>query len=117
MAIINEYLARRYFPGENPIGKRLSVTVGDGSWREIVGVVGDVKADKLEGGATAQIYEPFSQLPDNDMFFIVRSDGPPAAVAAAIRTAVSAVDANLPIAYLRPLEEWVGCRWRASATP
>jgi putative ABC transport system permease protein len=106
--IINEFVARRYFPGENPIGKRLSFAVGDGSWREIVGVVGDVKADKLEGGTTAQIYAPFSQFPDNDMFFIVRSDGPPAAVAAAIRTAVSAIDPNLPIAYLRPLEEWVG---------
>jgi putative ABC transport system permease protein len=106
--IVSEHLARRFFPGENPIGKRLSLTVGDGSWREIVGVVGDVKADKLDGGTTDQVYEPFARFPDNDMFFLVRSELPPAQVAAAIRTAVSAIDPNLPIAYLRPLDEWVG---------
>jgi putative ABC transport system permease protein len=106
--IINEHLARRYFPDESPIGKRLSLTVGDGSWREIIGVVGNVKADRLEGGTLPQVYEPFARFPDNDMFFVVRSDNPPAQLAAAIRTAVSAIDPNLPIAYMRPLDEWVG---------
>jgi ABC-type antimicrobial peptide transport system permease subunit len=57
---------------------------------------------------TDQVYEPFARFPDNDMFFLVRSELPPAQVAAAIRTAVSAIDPNLPIAYLRPLDEWVG---------
>jgi putative ABC transport system permease protein len=107
VAIINEHMARRYFPGEDPLGKQLRLNIGDGRGREIVGVVGDVKADRLDGGTTAQIYLPFAVAPDNDIFFVVRAPGSLAGLPGAFRAAVSNVDPELPIAYLRPLADWV----------
>jgi len=61
--IIGETMAKRYFAGVDPIGKRINMTVGPERWREIVGVVARTKHYGLDGEALSQMYEPFVQSP------------------------------------------------------
>ena len=108
--LINREAARRYFPGEDPLGKRIAM-----GWRasngsrmagEIVGVVGDVKQFGLGGEPTADVYAPADQWPWSDLTVVMRAErGAP--VAAAARAAVRAVDPNLPVFGLRALDEVV----------
>jgi putative ABC transport system permease protein len=107
VVIVNELIARKYFPGENPIGQHIMLSQGAGGEREIVGVVGDVKPDRLDAPSTPEIYEPFALSPDNDMFFLLRTAAPIAGLPAAIRTTVSRLDRDQPVAYIRPLSSWV----------
>jgi putative ABC transport system permease protein len=103
VAIINESMAKQYFPGEDPIGQRINVTNGPETWREIVGIVGDTKHYRLDGETTLQTYEPFAQQPFDFLTVVVRTAGPAADLPAAIRTAIFSVDADQPIAGVRPL--------------
>ncbi len=113
VAIINESLAKRYFPNEDPLGKRINITSGPETWREIVGIVGDVKHYRLDGDTTVQAYEPFAQAPFDSMTFVVRlaasapSEGGTGNLAtglpANIRTAIYAVDHDQPVASISPL--------------
>jgi putative ABC transport system permease protein len=107
VALINETLATALFPGQDPIGKRLRLVNPEQSpeWRTIVGVVGDVKYRGLDGDAAPTIYTPFSQTPFLWLYFMVRQDGIP--IAAAIRSAVTSVDASLTAANVRPMNEVV----------
>ena len=63
VAIINEKLATRFFPHENPIGQRIQIFPFTNKWREIVGVVGDVKLAGMDAEANPTIYVPLSQNP------------------------------------------------------
>jgi putative ABC transport system permease protein len=106
VALISESTARSYFPGEDPIGRRIAFNLREpGVWREIVGVVADVKNGVLNAGPTLQTYEPYAQSPGDALTVVVRAA--PAVDPAAIRAAIRAVDGNQPIASLRPLTEWV----------
>ena len=107
VAIINEEMARRYFPDENPIGKEINVTNGPETFREIVGIVGDVKQYGLAQPTTLQTYEPFSQNPFSGMTLVVRSESNPAGLTSAIRTQVLSIDKDQPIARTRALEQLV----------
>jgi len=105
VAIINETLARQHFPNEDPIGKRINITNGPDTWREIVGIVGDIKQYGVDKATTNQSYEPFAQVPFSSLNVVIRTDGPPAALLAAVRPTVYAVDKDQPIGTIRPLEE------------
>ncbi|MFL6594806.1 MAG: ABC transporter permease [Chthoniobacterales bacterium] len=109
VAIINETLARQFFPNEDPIGKRINIpNDAPGSpkkWREIVGIVADVKQAGVDKETTSQSYEPFAQSPFNAVNVVVRTAGSPAAMLSALRPAVYAVDKDQPIGSIRPLEE------------
>ncbi len=105
VAIINETLARREFPHEDPIGKRIAITQNGSPWREIVGVVGDVRQSGVDQAAPAQAYDVFAQKPFSIIYVIIRTDGDPAALATAVRPAVYAVDKDQPVGSIRPLEE------------
>ncbi len=107
VAIINETLARQFFPNEDPIGKRINITNGPDTWREIVGIVGDIKQYGVDRETTSQSYEPFVQKPTTALNFVVRTDGPAAALLGALRPAVYAVDKDQPVGTIRPLEEIV----------
>jgi putative ABC transport system permease protein len=100
VAIISESVARRYFPGEDPLGKFIEIA-GPGA-REIVGIVGDVKARSLDGEAGLQTYQPFAQASDNDQVFVVRADRP-----IAIQAAIARVDPILPVYDARPITSFV----------
>lgn len=105
VAVINETFARTYFPNEDPIGKRINVTNGPQTWREIVGVVADVKQYGPDQATTAQAYEPFAQKPFSTLAVVIRTHGPSAAMLSALRPAVYAVDAAQPVGNVQPLEE------------
>jgi len=108
VAIISESLARRHFPDEEPIGKRMDISKGGfGTWREIVGVVGDVKHYGLDSQTTVQIYEPYLQVTYPSMNLTVRTTGDPREIAAAIRSQVAAMDKDQPVANIRTMDRIV----------
>jgi predicted permease len=95
VVVINQRMAKRYFPDENPIGKRLRWG-GDGDgdeWAEIVGVVNDVKRWSLaDDAAQPETWKPFAQAPFRNMALAVRGAGDPALLADAVRRAVTRID-------------------------
>jgi putative ABC transport system permease protein len=105
VAIINETLARQYFPNEDPIGKRINITNGPDTWREIIGIVGDIKQYGVDKATSNQSYEPFAQVPFSSLNVVIRTNGPATALLGAIRPTVYAVDKDQPIGTIRPLEE------------
>src|SRR5262249_19527532 len=74
VAIINEALAREYFPGEDPIGKMIGdLELSENSLKEVVGVVENVREGALDDATQPAIYEPFNQHPWNDITLVVRT--------------------------------------------
>jgi putative ABC transport system permease protein len=102
--IINESMARRLFPDENPVGKRIYLTQGkEKIYREVVGVVGDVKQYGLDQTTPLESYEPFAQQPFNAMALVVRAGGDPTQLSAAIRGEVLSIDKEQPVSSIKPL--------------
>lgn len=105
VAIINETMARQYFPDEDPIGKGISVTQGPERFREIVGIVGDVKQYGLAQPSPLQTYDPYLQMPFSGVTLVVRGENNPAALTGAIRGEVLALDKEQPISRVRTLDQ------------
>lgn len=108
VAIINETLARQFFPNEDPLGKQILITQGPDVWRQIVGIVADIKQYGVDKETTGQSYEPFAQAPFHSLNFVLRTKGSSASLAGALRPAVYAVDKDQPIGTIQPLEEILG---------
>jgi putative ABC transport system permease protein len=103
--VINETLAQRYWPDEDPVGKRVSLG-GDDSYWEIVGVVGDVRHFGYESAPDPQMYISYLQLPTPRMAMVVRArGGDPTVLAGSVREQVYAVDPNQPVFAVRTLDE------------
>jgi putative ABC transport system permease protein len=98
-AIVSETFAKRYFPGEDPIGKRIDFEGNEKTrrWREIVGVVGDVRDRGLDRAAEPQLYMPYAQRGTAGFFIVTRGTGDPSATLTAVRAAVADADPELPI--------------------
>ena len=110
VAIIDETMARKYWPEEDPMGKRISYEGGaqNPRWREIVGIVGHVKHKDLEGDSRVQYYIPHPQMPQGSMFLAVRpSAGEAANLAGAVRGAVASIDRDLPVFRVTTMEQLV----------
>jgi putative ABC transport system permease protein len=110
VVMLNEAAVRRYFPGEDPMGKRITVGWSVNGVRrggEVVGIVGDTKQVAPDEEGQPELYLPFAQAPMSTLSVVVRSTAEPAAVAAAARTAVRELDPDLPIYNLQPLTEAV----------
>jgi len=107
VAIVNEGMAHRYWPGEDAIGKRVSINDRDGQpvWRLIVGVVNDVKHDGLMAATRPHIYVPTMQLTHPGAILAVRAKGDPAALANTIRREVAALDRNQPLIGVETMEK------------
>jgi putative ABC transport system permease protein len=107
VAVINETMARKIFPDEDPIGKRITFDGGgkNPDWYEIVGIVGDVKQYGLDQATPMQTYEPYTQQTYSSMTLVARTAGDPAKLTAAIRNAVLQLDKEQPIANIRTLDE------------
>jgi putative ABC transport system permease protein len=108
--VVNERLARDYFPNENPIGRRIAFAPGRaGEWWEIVGVVNDVTqyGNAADTAVTAQCYVPFAQQPSDAFSFVVRSRGDAGGLAAALKAQVYAVDKDQPVSFIRSLRDVV----------
>jgi predicted permease len=114
-AIINEALARTYFRGENPIGRRFHFVNGRGQappnapWITIVGVVADVKEDGIDAVVRPQIYQSLLQASTLALAIVARGHGapPPAAV---LQQAVQGVDPNLPVYAVRSGEQLIAAQ-------
>jgi putative ABC transport system permease protein len=105
VAVVNEVFAQRYWPGQDPIGKRFRVDSTRGPWVEIVGVAKTSKYGFLIEKPIEFVYLPFRQRAPESMFLLVRSLGDPAALVAPLREVVRRLDANLPISNVRTMEE------------
>jgi len=107
VVVINEALARRYWPDQDPIGRRISYDGRNGQpvWRQIVGVVKSVRHMALNEEPRPEIYIPFTQHPLAFMTLVVRTDGAPSGFVAAVRSQVQAVDKDQPISNVRTMEE------------
>ncbi|MBJ6765650.1 ABC transporter permease [Myxococcaceae bacterium JPH2] len=105
VVIINESFARRYFPGEEPLGKRIRVDWTDAEpYREIIGVVGDVRHERLTEPAKPESYVPLTQFPWPTMTLVLRTRGEPTTMLSSVRNEVRAVDSTLPVQDLRPFD-------------
>ena len=105
VAVINETMARTYFSDEDPIGKGINLSQGREGFREIVGIVGDVKQYGLAQPTTLQTYEPYLQMPFSAVTLIVRTEGNPAALSGSIRSEVLALDKEQPVSRIRTLDQ------------
>jgi putative ABC transport system permease protein len=103
VAIISQSLADKLFPGEEPLGKRVHPTQGPRNFREIVGVVADVKQYGVERETAPQCYVPLAQFPFGGVSFIVRTSIDPLTLGPTLRQEVYAVDPEQPVARLDPL--------------
>jgi putative ABC transport system permease protein len=107
VVIINETLARRYWPdGGNPIGQRLRL--GPRFIPEIVGIVGDVKNSALNQQTAPAMYTSYLQIPEMKMSLVVRAEGDPANMIRAVEKQVWAVDKDQPMYKIRTMEQVVG---------
>jgi len=111
VVVINVAMARTYFPGENPLGKRLQVGAtpeSDVPWMEVVGVVGDVRQG-LDLEPKAEMYLPYRQadavLPVFQLSIVLRTATDPKLQASALRSALAEIDPNQPLVRVRTMEE------------
>jgi putative ABC transport system permease protein len=109
VVLITEAAARQFFPGEDPIGKKITLGWRRGPGRErgggeIVGVVGDIKDAALNEPTPPQIYMPLRQWPVSFMTVVMTTSVPPAALADAARAQVAAIDPNLPLSEVTTLQ-------------
>ena len=108
VVVVNRTLARRFWPGEPPIGKRLTFDDDPdepSDWMTVVGVVGDVRHQSLVDEIMPQIYAPEAQVGLEEMALLVRTRLDPASVALAIRGVVASLDPEVPVAEIRQLTE------------
>jgi predicted permease len=103
VALINEAGAKKWFPNEDPVGRR----VLSGGPRTIVGVVGDVLQRSPGQPAVAQLFLPYAQRTGRTVRVIVRTEGDPMSLASSMREAIRALDPDLPLAQPAPLAETV----------
>jgi predicted permease len=106
--VLNATAAGLHFPGEEALGRRVSVDGPDGPWREVVGVVRDSKYGSLAEGALAVAYLPLAQNHETGMTLYVRSSVPPGSLAPALRRAIQRLEPNLPVPDVRTMSETVG---------
>jgi putative ABC transport system permease protein len=105
--IINQSFARRFFPDEDPIGKRMLGGGAQPQVREIVGIVGDVRHNALDTSPAEALYLSSNQRPQLAMSVVVRTSGPPSSVSGAIRSRVLSIDKDQPIASVQTMQEIV----------
>jgi putative ABC transport system permease protein len=120
VAMINEWMARHLFPNEDPLGKRLRIgapfaPLSDAPICEIVGVVEDVTFD-LGDRSGPVTYRPLAQHAFQSITLVVHTKGDPKAQIAAVRSAVQAIDDNLPAQEIKTLEEMVSLQFWPART-
>jgi len=105
VVVINETMARRYFPNEYPIGKRMKLIPPE--WQTVVGIVADVRQTSIIDEPAPQVYFPYAQHPLPRMRLLIRSAGDPAGLVGPIRREMSQMHPLVPLAKAGPLDETV----------
>jgi putative ABC transport system permease protein len=106
VVVINDVMARTYWPGEQPVGQRLMF---NGLWKIIIGIVGDVRHERLDAELKPEMYVPFAQAPNVETTptIVVRTATDPAAMASTLRATIAATDAAVPVDRVRTLDDFV----------
>jgi putative ABC transport system permease protein len=104
VVVVNEAMAREFWPGEDPIGKRIHMGWGELRKAEVVGVVGDVRLTSLDKTSPRTIYWAQAQIPNPFMTFMVRSRRAPTALLPDVRAELARLDATLPLGNVQTLE-------------
>jgi predicted permease len=107
--VIDENMARTYWPNTDPIGKRVKPGRADSKdpWMTIVGVVGNVKQYALDSDSRVAIYHPYLQDPGREMYLVLRSSANPASLVAAVTREARALEPNVPIYDVKTMEQWL----------
>jgi putative ABC transport system permease protein len=107
VAVISESLARRYLPGENPLGRHIKVgkAEGEGQWMTVVGVVNDVRYSWIVKDDVPTIYRSFRQAPPYFTTVVLRTAGDPLKFVSAARAEIAALDENLPLYDIKPMDK------------
>jgi len=102
--IVNEAFAERFWPNQDPIGKRLQQADADG-WRTVVGIIGDAREYSAEKEPPIAVYYPFEQYVARNMFLLVRTTSDPSAMAASITREIQSLDPDLPVFDVASMEQ------------
>ena len=109
VVVVNQAFANKYFPGEEPIGKRINPGLDDGVVidvkREIVGIVGNVKVGQLTREMVPEMYLPYSQSALLSPKLVIRTANDPVALIPAVRAQVAQIDKNLPLYEVRTMDD------------
>jgi len=108
--VINQSLAKKYFPGGDPVGQWLSLGWGEdttGEARQIVGVVGDVRGSALADAPEPTVYVPIMQTPYSSLSILVRTNTSPATLATPLRSIIRDLDREVPVYSVQTMEERV----------
>ena len=113
VAVVNEALARKHWPNDSPIGRRIAFSRDEPHWYEIVGIVGNIKHRGLDAADRPELYVPYRQplfanWTVRPMYLAVRTDAEPLAVAATVRRELARVDRDQPISDVRTMDERIG---------
>jgi putative ABC transport system permease protein len=104
VAIVNETMAGRYWPGTSPLGKRVRFTDQD-IWREVIGVVGDIKHWGLDAPVNPELYMPFTQFSAFAMTWVLQTNGNPLTLVPTVQRHVREIDPQLPLFQVQTMEE------------
>jgi predicted permease len=110
VVIVDEFLAQQFWPGQEAVGKRLRtgpISSNSDNWMTVVGVVGRVKQYGLDTDGRIVIYLPQTQFNSRSLYVTMRTNGPPSAVATAVRRELQALDPDLPMYRTRTMDERV----------
>lgn len=108
VALINETMARRFWPNDDPVGKRLHVSDGPDVSRQIIGIVRDTRDSGLDATPAATVFLAHEQYPVGDMTYVVRSANDPASIVSSVKGAVWSVNKQLPFRPISTLQQLVG---------
>ena len=109
VALVDQRFAQRQWPGESALGKRIRIapTLADSQFATVIGVLPDTLQGEMDSDLRATVFLPMAQEPATFMSFAVRTDGDPYALADAVRAAVQRVDPDLPVYWLRTMDDWL----------
>jgi len=121
VCIINETMARRHWPGEDPVGRRVGVGGRNRSWLTIVGVSANARQSEWTGDVPDELYAPYAQhaaeFGSGELTFVARTAGDPSELARAAQRAVWSVDANVPVSRVATMEQVIAEQlWRSRIT-
>jgi putative ABC transport system permease protein len=117
VAIVSKAFADRFFPNEDPVGRRVAFSWDTQGFEEIVGVVGDMRQLGIDEASPATIYVPYLQRTEPSMTIVLRTSTPPETLVGAARQVVRQIDPNLPLVYVRTLEDVVSGSLTARRLP
>jgi putative ABC transport system permease protein len=107
VAVISEAMARRYFPNEDPLGRRVKVGAADSasSWYTVVGVASDISRFMFDREVQPMLYVPNQQFPERGAYFIVRTSGEPMSFVSSVRAQIASLDDKLPLYEIKSHEQ------------